>query len=145
MLSALLLSVCTTGAVLYDTDLSGPPCADYTAECRCNECVTWEAAPRATSYRVERKAASSSDWYAVGNVAAQTTEEGTIPAPTTWCVARDSSFPRRGVLYDYRVIAVNAAGESGPSATVQYRGAPYWCGDDSGESQCYVGDAKVTP
>lgn len=145
MVGVLLLSVCAIGSVYYDADLTGPTCADYTASCRCNECISWEPAVRATGYRVERKAASGSDWYAVGNLSSQTTEEGTLPAPTVWCVARDSSFPREGVLYDYRVIAVNAAGESEPSAVVQYRGAPYWCGSEAGEAQCYVGDEKAKP
>lgn len=134
LMLSVLLAACLSPP-FFPADFSGPTCdpAAQEEECRCSECFAWDASPGAASYRVERKAASSSSWYSVGNV-----------AEPMWCVARDSSFPRQGVLYEYRVVAGNEHGEADPSPVVRYRGAPYACFDGGREVQCYVGDPLVT-
>ena len=129
---------------LYATD--GPPCSDEAAECRCSECLTWDAYPGAIRYEVVRETLSTHAVYTVGKIHLRfIDEEGTTELPTTWCVARDSSFPHDGTLYRYQVRACTVDQMcSGWSNAIQYRGAPYACFVGGREVACYVGDSVVT-
>ena len=125
--------------------MDGPPCADETEECRCSECMTWDAVPDAVRYEVVRETISTGATYKVGSVYKRfIDEEGTMELPKTWCMARDSSFPREGVLYRYQVRACSLTACGAWSDAVHYRGAPYACFDAGREIACYVGDAVVT-
>ena len=131
-------------------DDTGISCPDATVSCRCSEFFNWNAATGpVVYYEVQRKAASGSSWYTVGNLNAERTIEDengdplTVAVGTRWFVAKDSSFPQEGTLYDYRVRACGDVCTEWTGA-VQYRGAPYWCGAPT-EQQCYVGDTTTTP
>ena len=142
MLALLLFGLCLTPP-LYATD--GPPCAAEHLECRCSECMMWDAVPDSVRYEVVRETISTGATYKVGYIYQRfIDEEGTLELPTKWCMARDSSFPREGVLYRYQVRACNLVACSGWSNAVYYRGAPYACFFGGREVACYVGDAVVT-
>jgi len=141
LLTLALAGLCLTPP-LYATD--GPPCALETAECRCSECLTWDAATGATRYEVVRETISTGAVYTVGAVYSHLDEDGTLALPTLWCVADDSSFPHDGTLYRYQVRACNASSCSAWSNGVQYRGSPYACFVGGREVACYLGDSVVT-
>lgn len=140
--SVLLAAGVCLSSPLYATD--GPPCGDETAECRCSECMDWDATSTATRYEISRETLSTHTVYAVGTVVPQLDADGASQLPTTWCFAHDSVFPHDGTLYRYQTRACNAVGCGGWSVGVQYRGAPYACFEGGREVVCYIGDTLAT-
>ena len=142
MIPLLLAAGLCLSPPLYTTD--GPPCADETQECRCSECMEWDAAAGATRYEIVRETLSTHAVYNVGTIYSQFDEYGDVTLPTRWCFGKDSGFPRDGTLYRYQVRACNAIACGAWSNAVHYRGAPFACFEGGREIACYVGDSLVT-
>ena len=141
-------------------EFTGVPCADETIECRCSEFFTWDkASGPVTYYEVQRKASTSVEWYTVCNLDvwldAEDLETGEpIKVERELLIhfpaIDDSSFPREGVLYEYRVRACCGTGEfenefGGWSGVVRYRAAPYACFESGVEVPCYTDDPVFSP
>ena len=144
MLLILLAAVCAAPPLFA---MTGPVCspANQAVECRCSECMTWDAVPGATRYEVVRETISNGAVYGVGAVYSRfVDDEGTLGLPTQWCAAMDSSFPHAGTAYRYQVRACNAVGCGAWSGAVVYVGAVYACFTGGREVQCYVADPVVT-
>jgi hypothetical protein len=141
--SVLLAGVCLLPPMF---DMDGPSCLIETEECRCSECLAWEATAGATEYRIMRTTLSTGNEVQVGIVGERVTDEdGTIDLPELWCVAKDVPFPHEGTSYRYTVVACNINGCSPtPSNGVTYVGSPYACFSNDREVSCYIGDPVVT-
>ncbi len=119
-------------------------------ECRCSECMTWPAMV-ATSYEITRRTVSTGFEIHAGTVHERVwTDDDGIERralPPLWCFAWDSSFPREGVLYEYRMRACNGAFGCADewSDPVRYRAAPYDCIEGGVFRQCHPGDPVRTP
>ncbi len=148
---SLLLAVCVA-PLNFPGEFDGPVCTPTAQEeaCRCSECITWDAVANASRYEITRRTVSTGFEIHAGTVEASrwTDDDGVEHGylPTQWCFAKDASFPRDDVLYEYRVRACNSTGCSDEwSNPVRYRAAPYACFDNGREVQCYPGDPVVRP
>lgn len=137
MLSVLVLAGVCSAVPFFPRDFTGPLCADYSAECRCSECFTWN--PPTTGgtvrqYDVNRTNPDGTTQL-VGSVLEETWKEpdgttDTAPPAPVWCPYRDATIPSEGSSYLYRVRACNGAGCSpwsdavSPASSVQYVTAP---------------------
>ena len=132
MFALLLLGVCAEMPLF---DGTGPVCpiAAQSIECRCTECMEWDAPVESTTgvvnwYDIERTNPDGSFGIVGGTWRTDWLEDDfpmTLPPATHWCFARDSSMPVEGVLYGYRVRACNTVGCSSYDTVVEYRTAPY--------------------
>lgn len=133
MIFPFFLGIC---AAMPLFDMAGPSCLvlDQAIECRCSECFTWGAVNESLQGRpdwndIERTNPDGS-FGIVGSTwrVNWLDPEGvntTDPPANVWCIGRDSTMPREGLLYTYRVRACNLIGCSGYSDPIDYVAAPY--------------------
>ena len=107
-------------------DSSGPPCADYTVECRCTECMTWDDEPDMVGfYEIWRRNPDGTQ-QVVGLLFDGVDDDGNhLQPPRWWCFAKDVHIPREGQSYFYSVKACIGDACSAPSPEIEYVAAPY--------------------
>jgi len=131
---AMLLGLCLFMPLFDDT---GPACSPAAAieECRCTECMKWDAAvegsgfPIVRYYDIERTEPGGGfsivggtwrrDWIDEDGV------DQTTPPANIWCFAKDNPMPLEGLLYGYRVRPCNLAGCGAYQGEIEYMAAPY--------------------
>ena len=135
----MLATILLAGVCAWQPSFSGLglPCspANQEVECRCGECLQWDAALDSQSaalvrwYNVERTDPDGSVRL-VGRIdRLEWLDEESVwrtePPSAFWCAARDVPMVREGAPYGYRVQSCNFAGCSAWSEPVEYVGAPY--------------------